>query len=80
MEGAPESEAAGACYDELMNTLIGTGYIPYRTGPRGMAKLHRNGNVFWDVAGRIKTALDPGNIIAPGRYLPSGHASEKEGG
>jgi 4-cresol dehydrogenase (hydroxylating) len=66
-----EAAKAKACYDELNERLIGEGYIPYRTGPDGMAKLRRNSTVFWDVAEEIKRALDPAGIISPGRYEPS---------
>ncbi len=67
-----ETRSAQACYDELMAALIANGYIPYRTGPGGYAKLVGEGSVFWSVAGQLKAMLDPHGIIAPGRYLPGG--------
>ena len=66
-----ETAAAKACYDELMDALIATGYIPYRTSPAGMRKLTRQPSVFWEVARQIKQCLDPEGIISPGRYVPS---------
>jgi 4-cresol dehydrogenase (hydroxylating) flavoprotein subunit len=67
----PEEMArATACYDELTDALMARGYIPYRTGPRGWKKLGRGSSVFWDVARDVKRALDPRNIMAPGRYDP----------
>lgn len=65
-----EAEAATACYTETMAALKTAGYPPYRTGPMGMASLIANNNHFWSVAQDIKRALDPGDIIARGRYIP----------
>jgi len=64
-----ETQRAMACYDAAMQALIEEGYIPYRTGLRGMAKVRSNDDVFWQVASDIKKALDPGDIIARGRYI-----------
>ena len=65
-----ETDRAAACYDQLLDVLIASGYIPYRTSPGGSAKLRRDPSVFWDVTGRIKQALDPRGVISPGRYVP----------
>ena len=65
-----EAARAEACYDELTDAMIGSGYIPYRTGPAGYRKLTRTPSVFWDVASQIKQALDPDGVISPGRYIP----------
>ena len=65
-----EADRAAECYEELVDAMIASGYIPYRTGPRGYAKLTRRPSVFWDVAGQIKQALDPTGVISPGRYVP----------
>lgn len=64
-----ETGRAHACCNELYDRLIENGYIPYRAGPSGQAKLADSSNPFWQVAGRIKQALDPQQIIAPGRYI-----------
>jgi 4-cresol dehydrogenase (hydroxylating) len=64
-----EAAKARACYEELMNTLIPAGYIPYRTGLQGYEKLSSHPSVFWDVARQIKHQLDPKGIISPGRYI-----------
>jgi 4-cresol dehydrogenase (hydroxylating) len=68
---ADETARARACYEELTDTLLGEGYIFYRSGPRGMAKLTAEPSTFWDVAGQIKSVLDPAGIISPGKYLPA---------
>lgn len=65
-----ESARAAACYDELTTRLVDAGYIPYRAGIGGFAKLWRNSAVFWDVAAQLKQALDPQGILSPGRYIP----------
>ncbi len=66
-----EVAAANACYDELIDAMIEHGYIPYRCGPGTYEKLAAHDSVFWDVAGQIKAALDPDQIISPGRYIPA---------
>lgn len=65
-----EAEQASACYEELLEAMLAKGYVIYRAGPQGMPKLSRHESVFWDVARQIKTALDPGDIISRGRYVP----------
>jgi 4-cresol dehydrogenase (hydroxylating) len=66
---ADECEAAGRCYEALMDALMRSGYVPYRTGPLGTGKLERGSRVFWDVARQIKQLMDPAGIISPGRYI-----------
>lgn len=65
-----ENEAGSACYEELVDALLDSGYVIYRSGLQGMPKLHRGQDVYWDVARRIKEALDPDDIISRGRYIP----------
>jgi 4-cresol dehydrogenase (hydroxylating) len=65
-----EVERAMACYDDAMRVLIDDGYVPYRTGLRGMDKIRDEDDVFWQVAREIKQVLDPGDLIARGRYVP----------
>lgn len=75
-----EEARAIACYDALVDAVIAAGYLPYRVGPRGMAKLRQGHDVFWDVAGRLKEAVDPKDIIARGRYVaPLQQRDETEG-
>jgi len=65
-----ECQRASACYHELIEMLIDEGYPPYRVSLEGMPALQRGSDNFWNVVQRIKTALDPQDIIAPGRYVP----------
>jgi 4-cresol dehydrogenase (hydroxylating) len=69
---APDEVArARECYRELFDAVMKAGYIPYRVGNQSMGSLNPHDDVFWKVAGRIKRALDPDGIIAPGRYEPA---------
>jgi 4-cresol dehydrogenase (hydroxylating) len=69
---APDEVArARECYRELFEAVMKAGYIPYRVGNQSMGSLNPHDDVFWKVTGRIKRALDPDGIIAPGRYEPA---------
>lgn len=65
-----ECERAVACYHKLMKTLMDEGYPPYRVSLEGMADIYQGSESYWEVAQRIKRALDPNEILAPGRYIP----------
>jgi 4-cresol dehydrogenase (hydroxylating) len=65
-----EAEKAQACYQELLNVSRAAGYFPYRLGVQSMAGEMATGDVFWNVVQRLKQALDPNGILAPGRYAP----------
>ena len=65
-----EVTRAKICCDEVYGALINAGYIPYRSGGPGFAKLTQNPSVFWDFAGELKDAIDPNQILSPGRYIP----------
>lgn len=71
-EDPDEAARARACYQQLFDTLVGAGYIPYRVGLQSMAALDNGDDAYWRMVGRIKAALDPGGIIAPGRYSGRG--------
>lgn len=66
---AEESRRAIECYNHVWNACAGEGLIAYRCGVQSMQKLEQGSETFWDVARAIKLALDPANIIAPGRYI-----------
>lgn len=67
---AEEAARARRCYDELFTALMDAGFVPYRSAAMSHDKLRRHPSVFWDVTAQIKQALDPLNIISPGRYVP----------
>lgn len=75
-ENLPEVARARVCYHQLFDAIMSAGYIPYRVGLQSMADLSRAGDVYWRVVGKIKSALDPSDIIAPGRYQPERAARE----
>ncbi len=59
---------AHACYDALLAEGCKSGFLPYRVGPRFRDRLVRPELPFWQLATRIKEAVDPQHLIAPGRY------------
>jgi 4-cresol dehydrogenase (hydroxylating) len=63
-----EAEAARACYDALLAAMLRAGFPPYRLNPASMQALAATPSVYWQTADALKDALDPGRIIAPGRY------------
>jgi 4-cresol dehydrogenase (hydroxylating) len=69
-EDAAETARAHACYEELFQEMMAAGYIPYRVGQQSLDKLDNGDDCYWRTVARIKDALDPQHIIAPGRYGP----------
>jgi 4-cresol dehydrogenase (hydroxylating) len=75
MADAGASERAKACYDALLTAGAAEGFLPYRTGIDHMASFVDPQHSFWQLAGRLKQAIDPDGLIAPGRYGPAGAPS-----
>jgi 4-cresol dehydrogenase (hydroxylating) len=65
-----EADRARCCHDEAVAALMSAGYVPYRVGLDAMSDLARHSDDYWSVVGSLKNAVDPGGIIAPGRYDP----------
>jgi 4-cresol dehydrogenase (hydroxylating) len=63
-----ETHAAQECYNHLLGWLMHEGYVPYRLSPSSAHTLASHSSEFWQVAAKIKCALDPNNVISPGRY------------
>lgn len=63
-----EDDRALECHQALLHNLLGLGYIPYRLGIQSMGSLPSPSGDYRQVMERIKSALDPNNILAPGRY------------
>eukprot|EP01041_Mallomonas_annulata_P025576 gene25576-46652_t len=76
---AEETARAHRCYRALFTRLMAAGYIPYRVGNQSMGDLDPHGDVYWNTVAKIKAALDPGNVIAPGRYQPGEVARAEHG-
>ena len=66
-----ETARAHACHDEVFHRMMDAGYIPYRVGNHAMGRLDPEGDTYWRTVARIKAALDPAGILAPGRYQPA---------
>ena len=63
-----DSDRAKTCFRELYETGLSSGFVPYRSHVETMDWFVRENSVFWQTAAKIKDALDPLCIIAPGRY------------
>lgn len=59
---------AQACYNELMQKGIELGFIPYRLPLHAMTLLEGYKLSHGDLSRRLKQALDPQDLLSPGRY------------
>lgn len=62
-----ERAAAQSCYEELILEGQKLGFFPYRVGVSTMSLLTQMSDS-WELSSQIKKALDPKNILSPGRY------------
>ena len=63
-----EDERAMACHDELLRRTTELGYLPYRLGVQSMNAPPAPRDDYGAVLERLKRALDPDDVLAPGRY------------
>lgn len=63
---------AHACLRALNTRYRDDGFSPYRIDIGNMDLMMDAGDPFWLTVARLKDALDPQGIIAPGRYGPGG--------
>jgi FAD/FMN-containing dehydrogenase len=64
-------EAAQACYDALLEACRSHGFLPYRMDIRAMRRFVDDGQTpYWRMVRSLKRAIDPADLIAPGRYAP----------
>ena len=63
-----EVQRAHACHEALLERGQREGFLPYRLGVQSMRKLTSAPLSSVELSAKIKRALDPANIIAPGRY------------
>ncbi len=63
-------QATRDCHDDLLNRSQAEGCIPYRLAVDDMHWAVNPQDPYWATVAHLKQALDPDNIIAPGRYSP----------
>jgi 4-cresol dehydrogenase (hydroxylating) len=61
-------DAAMRCHDAALARLAESGYLPYRLGVQSMDALPAPRDDHGALMERLKRALDPSDILAPGRY------------
>ena len=67
-----EVERAHRCADALLVEIRARGLEVYRARVDMMANVVDGNSGYWQTVRRLKAAMDPGNIISPGRYnLPN---------
>ena len=65
---AAQTQKAHAAIQEMEARYVEQGYPPYRVGINSMHQVVHEDDSFWHTVRELKKALDPNNIIAPGRY------------
>jgi LynF/TruF/PatF family peptide O-prenyltransferase len=63
-----EDARAMACHNELLARLTEEGYPPYRLGVQSMSANSSSVGCYGALIDRLKSAIDPKGILAPGRY------------
>jgi 4-cresol dehydrogenase (hydroxylating) flavoprotein subunit len=63
-----EDEKAMECYNKLLEELTEAGYYPYRVGIQSMEAMTHDEENYQALLWKLKSALDPNQILAPGRY------------
>jgi len=67
---ATEVSRAHDCYGALLNQGIQQGFGIDRLLPQVMPILIDSSMPFWRLVQKFKTTIDPGGILAPGKYCP----------
>lgn len=65
-----ETARAFMCHKEAIRILEEHGYYSYRLGVENMESYIHANDPYWQVIKKIKIALDPDNVLSPGRYCP----------
>jgi 4-cresol dehydrogenase (hydroxylating) len=61
-------DRAVTCHDELLHRCCELGYVPYRLNHLSMQSLPAARDDYGALMERLKRALDPNDVLAPGRY------------
>ena len=64
-----QDERAMSCHHELLDRLAGKGYYPYRLSTGAMSAMG-SPSAYTRLLESIKQTIDPGGVLAPGRYVP----------
>jgi hypothetical protein len=73
----PDAAArAHACYRALLEAGQAIGCVPYRASIETMDWFTQAEHPHWRLVRQLKTAIDPDDLIAPGRYCPRQASSE----
>jgi 4-cresol dehydrogenase (hydroxylating) len=67
-DDAEQSARADALYHELVTQMQLAGYQQYRAALCGWARVFEDAPELLELNNRLKSALDPDDILAPGRY------------
>jgi hypothetical protein len=65
-----QSERAAACYRDLFAAGRHQGFVPYRVPAQHMDLVVDGQRNAWELTRRLKAAVDPSQILSPGRYSP----------
>jgi 4-cresol dehydrogenase (hydroxylating) len=68
-----EDQRAMRCHDHLFEMLQSEGVLPFRLGIQSMHLLWQPDDDYPTIMQTLKQALDPSDILAPGRYDFRGH-------
>ena len=71
-EDAAETAHSQQLYDELLTMMRERHYQQYRAGLQSWGELFRDAPELAQLNARIKSAIDPANLLAPGRYGAGG--------
>jgi 4-cresol dehydrogenase (hydroxylating) len=63
-----EDDRALRCHDEVLSAMVSAGYLPHRLGIQSMSSLPPPRDDFGALLSRLKRAIDPHDVLAPGRY------------
>lgn len=61
---------AQQCLQELVARGLKSGWVPYRLNLQQQRELLDAASPYWQTVHKLKQAIDPHNIISPGRYDP----------
>jgi 4-cresol dehydrogenase (hydroxylating) flavoprotein subunit len=67
-DDADETARSRTLYDELLADAYASGYQQYRAGLQSWTQLFAHAPELAQLNNRLKAALDPANILAPGHY------------